>query len=101
MTRSRHFSVDWGVPGLAGTLAVTVLATNHSLLVNRTTTGVTPIITGSGIYDVTISNFDDSWEGTILWDDGTNEASEAFGAPLVVGSVQVNVKETDVNVSEA
>jgi hypothetical protein len=70
MTTTRTFIVDWGVSGLAGTLAYRVLDGSGGTLVARTTSGVVEVAAGSGAYRVKILNFDTDWSGVIVWDAG-------------------------------
>ena len=75
---TRDLTVDWGVPGQTGTLAFRVVDVNDLVLVARTTVGVVEYPAGSGLYTASVANWQESWSGRIIWDDGVDFAYEGF-----------------------
>lgn len=79
---TRPISIDWGITGLEGTdvLGYRVFSGDGIELIPRTTAGV--IEYAPGQYVATITTWDTTWSGLIVWEDdtGTPEgtASEAF-----------------------
>jgi hypothetical protein len=76
---TRDISVDWGTSGVS-TLAYRVVDTADATLVARTTSGVTEFPAGSGQYHANVANWNTTWAGRVIWDDGTDFASEEFAA---------------------
>lgn len=79
---TRPISIDWGITGLEGTdvLGYRVFSADGIELIPRTTAGVTEYAPGQ--YVATVTTWDTSWQGLIVWEDdtGTPEgtASDAF-----------------------
>lgn len=74
--------------GLAGSLGYRVLTSDGTTVVSRTTSGVTELAGGGGIY-VAVATFSTDWAaGRILWDypSGTYLAAEEFVSPAAVAS---------------
>lgn len=59
------------------TVGYALISSDGSTKQARTTSGVTELHTSTGIYGATI-NFDDGWNGMILWD--TGEATPKYGS---------------------
>ena len=74
--------------GLTGTLAVRVTDGQTTVVVARTTAGITEFPAGSGIYGVTIIAPVDTGQFQVVWDDGTNFALEELTVTFT-GSVDV------------
>lgn len=70
MAITRDIQVDWGVSGLAGTIAYRVVDPDGENLIERTTSGITEFPTGSGIYHAKIATWDPTWIGRVIWDAG-------------------------------
>lgn len=68
-TKSIGASLTQQYTGLAGSLGYTVLSSDlTTVLIARTTAGVTEKAGGQGIYAASVAGWDDSWSGTIFWD---------------------------------
>lgn len=81
MSFSLSKSVNFGASqsGLS-TIGYTLINPDGSVQQSRTTSGITELSSGTGVYGGVIS-FPDSWSGFILWDTGTDTpyyASENF-----------------------
>jgi hypothetical protein len=74
--------------GLTGTLAVRVTDGQTGTSIARTTVGITEFPNGSGIYGVTLTAPSDTGQYQVVWDDGTNWASEELTVTFT-GSVYV------------
>ncbi len=91
-------SVDFAVPGLAGSLGYRLINSGGSITTARTNVGVVAI--GSGAYFALIT-IPDSWDGIILWDDGKTPrvyAHEAIdknviGIGTLLNRIQGSVKQ--------
>lgn len=77
------FDVNWHETGKITSLYYQILAGDGSILISRRATGIREEPTGSGCYAVTINNWDVDWSGRIVWDDGNDFASEAFGKTIL------------------
>jgi len=91
-------SVSFGVrkTGLS-TVGYQLINTDGSVKLARTTSGISELVTGSGVYGGNIS-FDYSWDGFIVWDTGEGSllyASENFNYDIYRafkgGSVMQNI----------
>lgn len=74
--------------GLTGTLAVRVTDGQTGTTIARTTVGITEFPSGSGIYGVTLTAPSGTGQYQVVWDDGTNWASEELTVTFT-GSVYV------------
>ena len=74
--------------GLTGTLGVRVTDGQTTVVVARTTAGITEFPAGSGIYGVTITAPVETGQYQVVWDDGTNFALEELTVTFT-GSVDV------------
>lgn len=81
---TRDITVDWGVTGLTGTIAYTVVGSDGTDLIARTTLGVAEQPAGSGIYHAVVDTWEASWVGRVVWDAGGSGvgafAEESFDA---------------------
>lgn len=80
-------TVDFGLDlGDLSTVGHTLINTDGSIKQARTTTGIFEVPTAVGTY-AAIINFDDDWQGLILWDTGEDEpvyASEDYNSAVDV-----------------
>lgn len=101
MIVTRDLTMDWGVAGLAGTLAYRVVNADSGNLIARTTAGVAEFPAGSGQYHVKVTTWDTSWVGRVVWDDGSYFSSEGFDAGVGTTGVSTIVSVTaPVNVDD-
>ena len=84
-TREIGASLGTDYTGLAGTLGYAVYDTTGSVLVARTTSGVSEL-GSSGIYVAAVANWDSSWSGYVAWDSPLNTflATSTFTPDTVV-----------------
>lgn len=72
---TRTFVVSWGATGQ--TLFFTIYDSNKNVIVPRTNNGVEEWPPLSGFYQTTFdNNFDTTWVGSIVWDDGAGNYAE-------------------------
>jgi hypothetical protein len=91
VTYTRPISASLLTSGLAGTLGYTVRDVVGSILVARTTSGVTED-GSSAIYSASVANWDSSWAGFVIWDAGAGTlAREDFLAYTPGGGGSVTV----------
>jgi hypothetical protein len=95
---------DFGLSGLdaatgSGAMHYHVVDADNADLVARTNAGVVEFPAGSGIYHAKVANWDTTWVGRIVWDDGAGHyASEAF---FKVGDQAAGGSSTTRNLSVA
>lgn len=70
MTYTREIGANLGPAqaGLAGVLGYTVIGTDGTTLVARTTSGIAEV--GPGLYVAAVAGWDASWAGRVQWDAG-------------------------------
>lgn len=95
---SRVRDVNWGASG-ASVFYRALAVDLTTVLVARTTTAESPAL--SETYVVTVSNWDTSWAGREIWDDGTSYYTEAFDSIDTMGLAVFGFLAANVPASNA
>lgn len=78
--------------GLVGTIGVRILDNVGGEPLARTTVGISEIVTGSGLYSVTLFAPSTPGEFSVVWDDGSTDIDHTAAESLIViGSASVQV----------
>lgn len=97
MAENRRAITEGWATGLVGTIGVQLLSKTGSLLLSRTTAGITEEPVGSGRYVKTVTVEPTDYPVEHVWDDGTEYASEFLTNELTKEKVReaLNGRWTD------
>lgn len=80
------------------TVGYSLINSDGSIELSRTTSGVFEIQTNCGIYAASISLEDPSWQGIILWDDGQDEPLYASEEIFIDNTDTTSILETVISI---